>query len=367
VDLQDLFLIGGSLILLYLIAKWSDQAGCTYQDSFISLAMARYFTEPTPTIFSRYFRSRSLDDHFPPTFVHPVLLRLFLLMSFQRAVIALSLSTVYGTALSVYIFRRVLLTFDVVHNPTLTTALFCVAPMHWTLLRSAAVGDSWEICFLCLALISFGTDRFFFLLLSLFLAASTRIESFILYPIFTILYALRRRKWCCLGIGLFGFIHGIAIGYVSPEARDFGGYICAPYAYTGQSVGRSLIHNFINLGMSIDYLRKIHGFVALLAPSLIGAIALVQKCAPIGLVAGAWILFASFFSGGELYRLLVPGEIFALLIGWDDIFTTPMIQRITWGFLFVYAGFDIAYAKSEMPKLAFSPEAWRELVSDFHR
>jgi hypothetical protein len=160
---------------------------------------------------------------------------------------------------------------------------------------------------------------------------------------------------------IIGVVYVTALVYFPPATEPLGTYLCAPYSYSRDVIQASPIHYFAKIATSISNLGSIHAFVALLAPSFVGAIALVQKCAPLGVVAAGWIIAASVFGSQALYRLIVPGQIFALLVGFDDLFTTPTIRYLTYGFAAFYLVIDILYAQGELPKGKFPEPLWRDL------
>jgi hypothetical protein len=359
--IDDVLLITLALSVFLIISLSTWIANFTYQDSFISLAMALFPKDPPPADRFSRFLPRPIRSYFPPTYIHPLLLRFFLAITGRTPAAAQFLSIILSTILSVYLFRRVLLIFNAVRDPLFTTVLFCIGPANWTLLRSTPTSDAWEFVFLCFALITFGMDEIIFLSSSLFLAAATRLESLILYPIFGGLYLFRKQSLHAGILVIIGVVYVTVLLYFPLATEPLGTYLCAPYPYARDVIQPSPFHYFAKIATSISNLGPTHAFVALLAPSFVGAIALVQKCAPLGIMATVWIIAASVFGSEAMYRLIVPGQIFALLVGFDDLFTTSTIRRFVYGFAVFYVVIDIFYAKAESPKERFPEKLWMEL------
>jgi hypothetical protein len=101
--------------------------------------------------------------------------------------------------------------------------------------------------------------------------------------------------------------------------------------------------------------------VALFGPAFVGSIALVQRNVAIGTFCCVWTLFVSLVQSQAVYRLIVPSQIFALLLGFDALFTGTLARRAVYAFAVLFVVVDVMYVRGESGKMSTLKDIWQEI------
>jgi hypothetical protein len=139
-------------------------------------------------------------------------------------------------------------------------------------------------------------------------------------------------------------------------------YLCWPHGYVVGSISWNPLLFFREIATSISNLRQIHGMIDLFGPPLIGGIALLGRAPPFGLFCVLWVLAVSCLSNPAMYRLIIPGQAFALLLGFDSVIGCPSHRTVVCVFAVLLVVLDTAYAMGESTKLNIQPKIWYSLA-----
>jgi hypothetical protein len=62
-----------------------------------------------------------------------------------------------------------------------------------------------------------------------------------------------------------------------------------------------------------------------------------------------------------VYRLIVPSQIFALLLGFDALFAGTRARRAVYAFAALFVLVDVVYVRGESGKMSVLQGVWREI------
>ncbi|OHT09183.1 hypothetical protein TRFO_22001 [Tritrichomonas foetus] len=392
---QDFILFIGSLIVQAAIFttyyfRNIPNIALQYQDSIFSVAAAKYFgMSQEEKLNDGYYVSflRSKLPFFQPLILpHAILLRGFSFVFFQSYKIAQYVSIVFTSLTFCYTFRRVLMMANL-NQHFFISLVILVFPIGFAFLRNNATSDCLYGTFINLTFIFFSVEFFspfskenrklsnllnnFLFLVFLFLAAITRMEGFLLYPIFVLSLLLKKDVFTAIFVALVGYSHFFYLNNV--ENYNYSKIMkCVfhPHRYETKLVNYPFQHILVFFE-KIDTLRNAHASFILYLPLLIGGISLLitQDTRSIGIFVLSYTFATSCFNSNCVYRLLAIPESYAFIVVMNLVLSELFSESSANGAKFaLYVMFPIVliylciYASEEVTKLNLNETVYKGFV-----
>jgi hypothetical protein len=234
--------------------------------------------------------------------------------------------------------------------------------MRWAFLRLTSTSDTLGISLVCLSFISFSLDNVIGLSVSILLNALTRLEYTGLYFIFALLLLIRKSLLKAGIIAALGALHICFLATRRESSDLLPAMLCFPHRFLTGSIHLNPWEYFSSMANSISNLRVTHAMMDLFGPPLIGAIWLTLKSAPFGIFCLLWLFGVASVSNFAIYRLIIPAQLFSLLLGFDAVLSDMSHRK----HVYVFAGLmiicDAIYSRGESTKLNFPANVWLTLA-----
>jgi hypothetical protein len=250
----------------------------------------------------------------------PLLIRFWGFFTVGNYYLADVLAIFTSTLLMSYSFRRLLVTYRCVANPTYTTVLLAFVPMRLVIYHSVGASEPLFIAEVCFALLFYKLGNFTGTLLSVWAACITRIEGMEVGFVLGLCSLLRLDIFAAAGMfltfiapvavmALHQGMFGDALAYIHFN-RDRQGLVGWP-PFPGLVRGGAASHNALDL----------HSFLDFYPLYVIGALLIIPVAGPLGIFAAVHLAYVSLLRHADLFRYALPAAIFALLVGLDRLWT----------------------------------------------
>jgi hypothetical protein len=325
-ELGDLFALGATAIVtlvIWVIMIYSRGylSVVAYWDgpNYIYAGMTLYHIPPD-YLWQAYFE-------YPPYYFachlpgFPLAIRLFSTILFNRFVAGTHLAIFVISLLGVYVFRRLLLIYDAVKDPTLTSILLSIVPIRYVLYHTVAASEPLFLLYCYLAFIFLKTNRMIPLFLSICGATVTRIEGLAIWGTVGLCYLLRLDLKRAIVVG-FTLIAPLSV--MGLHRLRFGDWL----AYIHFNQGHNSLIQFPPFheprgamagSQDTDYIIS---SLSLFLPFIIGTILVFPVCVPFGIFSFVYVWFTSLLFHLDLYRYAIPGCVFAFLVGFDEVWSS---------------------------------------------
>lgn len=255
---------------------------------------------------------------------YPLIIRFISFFTFGNWILAAYFSIIFSSLLLVYAFRRLLIIYDCVKDPTTTTQMLTVVPTRFMIYHSVVASEPTFLAFVCFALIFFKTQNIPLMLASVWYCCITRIEGIAIGATIGACYLLRLD----IAHALMMFSTFLAdFGILMMHRKLFNEWF-AYFKFNFSHQG--LIHwpplyKLIGYAGSTDMV-ELNTFLLYFMILTPGVVLLYTSCGPVAIFATIFNLYVTVLYHIDIYRYGIPGSVFAFLIGYDRLWSSPQLQ-----------------------------------------
>jgi len=318
-----------------------------YDGPFYMYIAKTFYVIPPDHPFHEDLPATYYAAHFP---LFPIFIRVMTLFTLGNYPLAMIFTTMSCSVAAAFLLYILLHQWQLVKSPLWTTVLFCFFPERWLMLHSIGSTEPLFFCLLFATLIAYKKRRDLIVFLCLLLACISRPPGFLLVFIFGLLY-LRDRKWKVAF--LLPFALTSLIGLFVYHYFVYGDFLAAFRVHTSlafvssntqQSSLRLFPFEIYRFYAARPSFHSTQLFIILYMVYLIGTLQLWKR-KEIFIYSIITFVFTCFIFNYDVPRYLLPIAPFALLIGFDQIFTSrgfrfvafPVLLYLSytfvWGFL----------------------------------
>jgi len=319
------FLISTILVWIFTSIYGSFSSVSKYWDgpNYVYAAITMYDI-PQKNPWTQYF-------HYDPSYFachlpgFPLVIRLFAFFTIGNYYIANLLAILFCSFLLSYSFRRLLIIYDCVENPTRTTIFLSVFPMRLLIYHSVGASEPLFLSCVCFSFIFYKTGEFVPMILSVWYGCFTRIEGNAIGFAIGVCYILkfdiiRALKMFITFIPLITLLifhkamFNDAFAYLTFNSKKQGLLQFPPFQ---EIVGKVRNTNPLYF----------HSFTSLFFPLLVSTLLMIPVCGPVAVFAMIFLAYVSLLRHIDLYRYSLPCGVFSLLIGFDSLFSSPQFLK----------------------------------------
>lgn len=277
----------------------------------------------------------------------PLVIRFFAFFTVGNYYIADILAIIFCSLLLSYAFRRLLVAYNCVVNPTFTTVMLAFVPMRLVIYHCVGASEPLFIAEICFVLIFYKYEMHGCLLLAIWASCVTRIEGMAVGAAVGLCYLMKMD----LSNAVKMFLTFIAPAFLMVFHRSMFGNAMA---YIDFNKGRQKLIGWppmpeISSGrVSSNNVNYLHSFIDFYPLYLIGTVLVLLKAGPIGIFSFGYLMYVSLLRHMDLYRYSLPVGVFAVLIGFDELWTHPytrfafkVIGPFYWLEMMIYAAGQI--------------------------
>jgi hypothetical protein len=276
----------------------------------------------------------------------PLAIRLFSTILLNNFFLGTHLAIFSISALLLYLFRRVLWIYDAVEHPAKAAAMLTIIPLRFMPYHTAPASEPLYMVYACLAFIFFRTNDLFFLFLAIAGACITRIEGLALWGTIGLCYLLRWDIWRAVVIG-FDLVATVAV-FLLHHLR-FGDW----RAYFRFNQGHNSILYFLPFHEILSgcagqiELYKVAA-LALFSIFIVGVVLVFPVSVPFGIFSLVYVWFVSCISHMDIFRYALPGYIFAVFVGFDEVWSAKSAQKPLLVLLPFYLALGVWYTVGQL-------------------
>lgn len=277
----------------------------------------------------------------------PLIIRFFAFFTLGNYVAADLLAILFCSLLLCYAFRRFLVAYNCVSNPTLTTIMMAFVPMRLLIYHSVGASETLFLSEICFSLIFYKYEMKTRLLFIIWAACITRIEGMAVGMTFGVCYLLRLKIVNAVEM-LLTFVAPACL--LAFHRAMFGNAL----AYIDFNQGKQKLiawppfNELRGSRISGNDANVMHSFLDFYALYVIGMVLVMVKAGPAGIFCGGILLYVSLLRHLDLYRYAMPVGVFAILVGLDDLWSHPYVKMAMkvvgpfyWSEMMVYAAGQI--------------------------
>lgn len=301
-------------------------------------------------IISTTYNYGKYTDVLNPLPVQRLIYSIFRIITLGHYRLAQLLYTLFFSILSVLIFKRFLIAYNIAKSPLFTSILFCLFPLRFVLYRSLPTYDTLFLCLIFLCFILYRKGFHLCLIFFITISTFTRFEGFLLFIVFLILYALQKDISNIISMGAATFAIFLIINIKYPNYSRF--IIPLSTIQGGSNSDHFEMKPFFyycNLRRSISNLRVIHSLEMIYFPCIFGGFVLLFENLPLSVFCFVYTLFLSCIQSSDMHRFAIPVHIVSILVGLDFFLSIPSIKfalKCLMPFLFLgemyYCGYQIS-------------------------
>ena len=299
----------------------------------------------------------TLTYKYPPSYFachlpgYPFLIKICSLLVFNHYILGFYLSIIFSQLLFVYAFRRLLTIYKCVENPTISTILACFIPIRFVIYHSVGASEPLYMSTVCFSFIFFKTNKYFTMLLFIWLGCITRIEGMAIG--FTIGCCYLLKKDIIRALGMFAtFLAPIMIiifhvyRFDDPLAyihfnQGVNQLIQWPPFYEATKQQVNDYYNYSNIGSLLI------GFL--------GAFLSFEKCIPVTIFAIVHLTYVSLLFHIDVFRYQLPAYVLVLFIGFDKYWSGNGIVLFLMVLFPIYCFVCAAYSNGQIHSNIASP------------
>jgi hypothetical protein len=322
-DFLSVFLMSSVTIFFWIvnIQRRGSLAIVSYWDgpNYIYSALTLYkIRQNNP--WSIYFRV-------PPTYFachlpgFPFAIRLFRNFFRQDVVAGTHFAILVISGLLPYTFRRLLRIFEIGHDHVLNACMLSIFPVRLALYHSVAASEPLFLVFCWLAFIFFKTDRLIFLYFSIFGACWTRIEGLAVWGTIGLCYLFRVDFLGATVVGC-ALLAPISLALFHQwRFKDWKAYFTFNHG-TVKLIRWPPFLLLTNTAFASPDLVDHQGSLVIFPVFLIGTALLFPVCVPFAIFTTVYLCYCSLLWHLDVYRYALPGYIFAVVIGFNDVWSS---------------------------------------------
>ena len=315
---------------------------------------------PEDYIWKRYFNydPSYFACHLPG---YPMLIRICSFICFGNYVYGAFLSILVSNFLLSYSFRRLLIVFRCVKDPTWSTIVLSLIPFRLVIYHSVLASEPLFITFICLSFIFYKFDRISTMILFIWCGCFTRIEGMAVGFIIGVCYLIRFDILRAL-LMFSTFIPDLFLVWFHTIMFN------DPLAYIHFNSGNQQImslHMFFDIFVTSRYGSELvtsHVSTIYLL-GLIGVFYLLPSASPLSFFSGFFYLYVSQLRHLDTGRYFIPCSVFSLVAGFDSIFGNYRGKLISLIAYPIFLSFLVWYAVAQIPSNICTDEFFDEVIN----
>lgn len=271
-----------------------------------------------------------MKDCITPLKFHFFCVNLCVICCFGNCLLGQMLYALVMSALSVFLFGKVLSSYGFGKESTMLSLLFIALPPRWVLFRSTATYDSLFMCLILASLLFYKTDHPILLLSTCILGCATRFEFVLMFPVFAICYFLCKRNFDGIVASTCGVVVFLLLSNLYPQWRV---YIVPNGILKGQAQDAEYFAGipfayFWLAKNSVYHLRIVHALHMVLFPSFFGAALLYSQSLPLSIFGLIYSIYVSMIQSRDMNRFAIPTHTLCFLVGLAFFFKEPPVKFV---------------------------------------
>lgn len=331
-----------------------------YDGPFYTYAAKTMYNIPKDWLFyqTNNMNPKYMACHFPG---YPLVIKLCSILCLGSYSFGSLLAISLTSFLSTFVFRRLLVVYELVSDPDYTSLISVFVPIRFMVYKTVGASEPLYMTYVFLSLIFFKTKHLFFLVLSLLGATTTRIEGLSIVGTIGLSYLLKFDilRAAVTGVGALG-----TFGVLYMHKIKFG----TPYAYFEHNQGKRQqllgipFMNYVEYPRYDEMLLLIYQKLLLHVPMVAGMCSLWKKSLPLAIFIFVYFIFTGAVNHPDIFRYGSPAYMPALLIGFDVVWNNPKIKNNIKPILSVYAVFAIFYIFGQINTNIMDKEIYKHVV-----
>ena len=293
--------------------------------------------------------------HFPG---YPIVIRIFSFLCFNNYVLGSLLAITFTSYLSVFVFRRLLIVYDLVKDPGYTSFLSIFVPLRFLNYKVVGASEPLYVSVVFLALIFFRTEQLFPMLFCLIYATITRIEGLSIVGTIGLCYLLKFDIIRAIFSG-FGAIGTIAVFY---SHYVFFNNVHAYFDHNKNQhdlIGIPFM-DFVEMGFYSAYMQQ-----KLLLETVViaGLCDMWTKSVPLAIFVFVYFVYVGALKHPDLFRYGIPSYMPCLLIGFDFVWSHPLVKDNIKTITIVYIVIALIYINGQIVSNIMDKEIYAQVVN----
>lgn len=326
-DLINVALMGLFIVLNWIISFTSGDSlsVLSYWDgpNYIYAGICLY-NVPEDNLWTIYYK-------YPPSYFSchlpgfPLAIRLCSLFVLNFFAFGAHLTIFVISCLLIFVFRRTLMIYNCVADPAFTASLLIIFPLRFTIYHTVAASEPLFLLYVCFSFIFFKTNQMLPLFLSIFGACITRIEGLAIFGTIGLCYLFRLDiiRAFIVGLAISAPISLLLLHYI--KFNDIFAYI--HFNQNHQGLIRFPPFHEIRGQFQGNNIVYLDSSLYLFLPFILGTIMLYFISVPFAIFSTVYVIYVSLLFHLDIFRYSLPGFIFAILVGFDSIISTPPFKR----------------------------------------
>jgi hypothetical protein len=256
--------------------------------------------------------------------------------------------------LLVYVFRRVLWIYNAVSDPVHTSLLLSILPMRLVLYHTVGASEPLFLVYCYLAFIFVRVNRTLPLVLSLCGAMITRVEGLAMWGTVGLTLLLRADLRRATAVGFALGAPAAVLAFHRLRFGDWRAYWRFNQGHNGllawppfrEVVGDARASGDVPYQMSALTLFAVFG---------IGVVCVFHASVPFGIFSTVYVAFVSLLFHLDLFRYALPGYIFAIFVGFDEVWASKEFARAAKWIIPGYVAVMGVYAVGQLRTNAAAP------------
>jgi hypothetical protein len=284
----------------------------------------------------------------------PLAIRLISTLCFNRFLVGAHVTILLISLLHIYLFRRVLSIYDAVADPARSALFLSLIPIRMIVYHAVGASEPLFMVYVYLAFIFLKVNKTLPLFLAIAGACITRVEGLILWGTVGLCYCLRFDivRAFIIGLDLLApasvlLLHHFRFGDWKAYYRFNQGYNQLLHFPPGFEIRDGAAG-----GSDVLYHSSVLSLFAVFA---VGAFLVFHACLPFGIFTLAYLIFSSSLWHNDPYRYALPGYIFAIFVGFDELWSSVTMTKVMTGLVFPLAFAGMRYGLGQLRTNTASP------------
>lgn len=357
----SIMLMSTSIIWLSVISPENPDAILKYWDGpnyiYVGITLYRGKEETNPWNLVFNYPTYYIACHLPG---YPLVIRFCAFFTLDNFVAATYLSILLSSFLLVYSFRRLLIAYNCVVNPTFTTVLLAFIPSRLVIYHSVCASEPIFVACTCLAFTLYKTANYRCMLLAVWYCCITRIEGMAVGAAIGAAFLL---KFDILHAAMMflTFIPDCVLLYVHKIL--FGEWF-AYFKFNMQRQGIISWPPLKRLFYSAEDQNQmmLYSFVAFYFIYVISVVMVLPSNGVAGIFGCIFALYGALLNHIDNYRYGIPGTVFGFLIGFDRFWSSKNGYNALRLILIPYAVMLCFYGKGQIETNSCSDDFLRRVL-----
>ncbi|EAX81398.1 hypothetical protein TVAG_548710 [Trichomonas vaginalis G3] len=306
----------------------------------------------------------TLQFQYPPSYFachlpgYPLFIRIFSTIFFGNYILGFYFSIIAESLLFIYTFRRLLIVYQCVENPLFSTIATCFLPVRFLIYHSVGASEPLYLTSISLSFIFYKQNRFWLMMLSVWLGCFTRIEGMAVGFAIGLCYLVSLRIFRAFGMFLTFVSTIILLGFHQYRFHN-------PFAYIDFNSGSQKLIKWPPLNDAYYVQPEVfysYGALGSFFIFLMGSLLIFEKCPPLATYCVVHMIYVSLLFHIDVFRYQIPASVFAVAIGYEKLFRPKIYKIIMLILLPFYMFVTLSYAGQQIN----SNMAWPQFMEQIY-